>query len=230
VDVRRLWPEVVEAVKAKRRVTWIQLSQHAQVVGLDGRTLTLGFNNPGARESFVNGRSDVILQQVLIDLVGQDWRIDAIVDPSAQPGTEPPVIVTRPAVQPVPAAERPPGAGRTDTATPADPASSGSAFDRSPREASRPSGPDQPGRPSEPPAWAGEAATQTAPKADRSSPRLEAERQVRETRQAGVPAGTGRPADEDAHRDDPDEEEQLNGPELLSQRLGAQIIEEIPHN
>jgi DNA polymerase-3 subunit gamma/tau len=177
VDVRRLWPEVVEAVKAKRRVTWIQLSQHAQVVGLDGRTLTLGFNNPGARESFVNGRSDLILQQVLIDLVGQEWKVDAIIDPSAQPGTEPPLHVTRPAVQP--------DAPRSGTTA-------------EPRTEQQPTRPDH--RPQPP---------------------------VAESPPAGRPS---RPADEDADRDDPDEEEQLNGPELLSQRLGAQIIEEIPHN
>ena len=69
------------------------------VVALEGRTLTLGFNNAGARESFVNGRSDTLLQQVFIDLIGQDWRIDAIVDPAAQPGVEPPVTVTRPATK-----------------------------------------------------------------------------------------------------------------------------------
>ncbi len=217
VDVRRLWPEVVEAVKAKRRVTWIQLSQHAQVVGLDGRTLTLGFNNPGARESFVNGRSDVILQQVLIDLVGQEWRIDAIIDPSAQPGTEPPVNVTRPAVQPP--ADQP-------SAPAADPDSRHASDDASPQAADL-----APSPPSEPPAWArGSDSEAAAPTPARTSPRQQAEREVRETRQAGAPAAMARPADEDAHRDDPDEEEQLNGPELLSQRLGAQIIEEIPHN
>ena len=32
VDVRRLWPDIVEAVKSQRRLTWIHLTQHAQVV------------------------------------------------------------------------------------------------------------------------------------------------------------------------------------------------------
>jgi DNA polymerase-3 subunit gamma/tau len=31
-------------------------------------------------------------------VIGHDWRIEAIVDPSAQPGAEPKVTVTRPAV------------------------------------------------------------------------------------------------------------------------------------
>ena len=37
VDVRRLWPDLLEAVKAKRRFTWILLSQNAQVVGVDAQ-------------------------------------------------------------------------------------------------------------------------------------------------------------------------------------------------
>ena len=31
-------------------------------------------------------------------MIGHDWRVEAIVDPSAQPGAEPPLTVTRPAV------------------------------------------------------------------------------------------------------------------------------------
>jgi DNA polymerase-3 subunit gamma/tau len=193
VDVRRLWPEVIEAVKGKRRLTWIQLSQHAQVVGLDGRSLTLGFNNPGARESFVNGRSDVILQQVLIDLVGQDWKIEAIVDPSAQPGTEQPLNVTRPAV--------PEAAARV-----------------------APLPPPEAAAPSAPPDWAVAASHDPAPvRVARDA--------IQPTRSAGEhtrqPTG---PVDTDAHRDDPDAEDVLDGADLLTQRLGAKVIEEIPHD
>ena len=42
VDVRRLWPDIVEAIKSRRRLTWIHLTQNAQVVAVDGTTLTLG--------------------------------------------------------------------------------------------------------------------------------------------------------------------------------------------
>src|SRR5690606_22429171 len=57
VDVRRLWPDVVNAVRSRRRLAWMLLTQNAQVTGVDATTLTLGFNNPGARESFVKGGS-----------------------------------------------------------------------------------------------------------------------------------------------------------------------------
>jgi DNA polymerase III subunit gamma/tau len=98
VDVRRLWPDLLDAVKLKRRYTWILLSQNAQVAAVDDKTMTIALVNAGARNSFTSGGSEEILRQAAIDVIGHDWRIEAIVDPSAQPGTEPRVTVTRPAV------------------------------------------------------------------------------------------------------------------------------------
>ncbi|MFC3587772.1 DNA polymerase III subunit gamma and tau, partial [Streptantibioticus rubrisoli] len=84
--VRQLWPDILEAVKNRRRFTWILLSQNAQVVGFDGTTLQLGFANPGARDSFVNGGSDEVLRQAVSDALGVQWKIEAIVDPSGGAG------------------------------------------------------------------------------------------------------------------------------------------------
>lgn len=81
-DVRRLWPEVLEVIKGLRRFTWIMLSQNAQVQALDGTTLTLALVNSGARDSFVNSGSAEYVQQALSQVIGVQWRIDAIVDPS----------------------------------------------------------------------------------------------------------------------------------------------------
>ncbi|MDX6265078.1 MAG: polymerase subunit gamma/tau [Kribbellaceae bacterium] len=86
IDVRRLWPEILEAVKAKRRFAWIMLSQNAQVIAIDEQTLTLGLVNAGARESFARSGSDEILQQAMIDTIGLNRRIEAVVDPSSDPG------------------------------------------------------------------------------------------------------------------------------------------------
>ncbi len=99
-DVRRIWPDLLERIKTMRRFTWMLLSQNAQVVGVEGNVLTLGFKNAGARESFAGGGSDEILRQALIDMVGADWKVEAIIDPSAQPGATPPPRVTKPAVEP----------------------------------------------------------------------------------------------------------------------------------
>jgi DNA polymerase-3 subunit gamma/tau len=146
--VRRLWPDLLERVKRLRRFTWILLSQNAQVSAVDDRTLTVAFVNAGARNSFVSGGSDEILRQAAIDVIGQDWRVEAIVDPSAAPGTHD-VTVTRPAVSaqpdgpapaaeaaPTPAAPEPPAApGRR----PADPSAIANA--RQAIQDTRPKGP-----------------------------------------------------------------------------------------
>jgi DNA polymerase-3 subunit gamma/tau len=89
VDVRRLWPDVIAATQRKRRVTWIHLTQNSQVVGFDGLTLTLGFNNAGARGSFEGGSVDV-LQEAIREVVGAEWQIETIVDPGAEAGVAPP--------------------------------------------------------------------------------------------------------------------------------------------
>lgn len=114
VDVRRLWPDVIAATQRKRRVTWIHLTQNSQVVGFDGTTLTLGFNNAGARGSFEGGSVDV-LQEAIREVVGAEWRIETIVDPGAEAGLAPPAP-REPAAPAAPTAADP-----TDVIPPAEP-------------------------------------------------------------------------------------------------------------
>ncbi|GAA0677056.1 hypothetical protein GCM10010193_32870 [Kitasatospora atroaurantiaca] len=86
-QVRQLWPQILEAVKNRRRFTWILLSQNGQVAGFDGSVLQVSFINAGARDSFVSSNSDDVLKQALADALGVDWRIECIVDPSGSGGT-----------------------------------------------------------------------------------------------------------------------------------------------
>jgi DNA polymerase-3 subunit gamma/tau len=102
VDVRRLWPDIVEATKVRRRMAWIHLSQNCQVVGLEGTTLTLGFTNAGARDSFVSSGCPDVVREAAIDVVGADWKIDTIVDPGAQPDA---TVVVKSATEPAAPAE-----------------------------------------------------------------------------------------------------------------------------
>ena len=93
-DVRRLWPEVLEEVKGKRRFTWILLSQNAQVVELRNGTLLLGMANAGARDSFSRGGSEDVLAEALIEVLGADFKIETMVDAAAStpvPGRPAPV-------------------------------------------------------------------------------------------------------------------------------------------
>ena len=82
-DVRRLWPEVLEEVKGKRRFTWILLSQNAQVNDVRDGMLTLSMANAGARDSFGRGGSEDILREALIVVLGADLKISTMVDAAA---------------------------------------------------------------------------------------------------------------------------------------------------
>ncbi|UPK75395.1 DNA polymerase III subunit gamma and tau [Nocardioidaceae bacterium SCSIO 66511] len=90
VDVRRLWPDVLDRVMRKRRFTWVMLSQNAQVHSLEANVLTISLVNAGARDSFSRSGSDAILREALIEEFGADLRIETIVDPSAQAETPAP--------------------------------------------------------------------------------------------------------------------------------------------
>ena len=87
VDVRRLWPQVLESVMAKRRFAWVMLSQNANVHALEGNTLTIAVVNAGARDSFVRSGCDDILRQALVDVIGVEWAVETVVDPSANPAS-----------------------------------------------------------------------------------------------------------------------------------------------
>ncbi len=198
VDVRRLWPDIVEATKLRHRLTWIHLTQHAQVVAVDATTLTLGFSNAGARESFTKGGSPDIVRQAAIDVVGADWKIEAIVDPGAQV-----------AAAPAPSDSDDPWAGAPGPAAP----------DDEPAPASQ-AAPPRPPRP-QPPREVDPAGIEAAREA------------IQETRPGGTERGPDQDlaaADAEADRDDPDAETSgLTGAALLQQALGAEVIEEIPH-
>ena len=106
-DVRNVWPTVLDKIRELRRFAWVMLSQNAQVMALDGTTLTIALVNPGARDSFISSRSGEYVQQALHAVLGVTWTIDAIVDPSARPtasSTPPPEADPEPVTPAVPAA------------------------------------------------------------------------------------------------------------------------------
>jgi DNA polymerase-3 subunit gamma/tau len=88
--LRRMWPEVIENVKKRRRLTWSLLSASAQILGLDDKAITIGIANAGARDSFIRSESEEILRQAFIDITGLDRKIEALVDPSIDPTSSTP--------------------------------------------------------------------------------------------------------------------------------------------
>jgi len=77
--MKAAWPAVLERVLQARRFSWILLSQNAEPVEARDDMLTLGFSNPGARDSYMSGGSQQLLSQALATVTGQRWRINAIV-------------------------------------------------------------------------------------------------------------------------------------------------------
>ena len=80
--LRRLWPDVVENVKKRRRLTWSLVSASAQVLAVDDQSITIGIVNAGARDSFIRSGSDEILAAAFNDVTGLIRKIEVIVDPS----------------------------------------------------------------------------------------------------------------------------------------------------
>ena len=81
-SLRRAWPDIIEDVKKRRRLTWSLLSASAQVLAVDDTAITIGIVNAGARDSFIRSESEEILRNAFIDVIGLDRRIECVVDPS----------------------------------------------------------------------------------------------------------------------------------------------------
>jgi DNA polymerase III subunit gamma/tau len=81
-SLRRMWPQVIDAVKGKRRLTWSLLATSAQILSLDDENITIGIVNSGAKDSFVRSESDVILSDAFEEVTGVRRKILATVDSS----------------------------------------------------------------------------------------------------------------------------------------------------
>ncbi|WP_019354766.1 DNA polymerase III subunit gamma and tau [Streptomyces sp. AA1529] len=229
-QIRQMWPQILEAVKNRRRFTWILLSQNAQVVGFDGKTLQVGFPNAGARDSFANGGSDEVLRQALGDALGVQWQVEAIVDPSGGGGgaggpsgpgsgygagsgtTGGGGAGTRSAMAAPAPAPAPPQ--QWSAAPPA----SGAAAS-GPAASASPPAPGGPGHSS-----AVSAAESGAVPPQASAPAPEA------PRAASAPSGYA-PEEDMPAEDDPDlDESALSGHDLIVRELGATVLEELRHD
>ena len=83
--LRRMWPDVIESVKKKRRLTWSLLSASAQILSVDEKHITIGIINAGARDSFIRSESEPILSDAFVEVTGMRRKIEVIVDPSVDP-------------------------------------------------------------------------------------------------------------------------------------------------
>ena len=256
-DVRRLWPAILDRVKDRKKVTWVMLSQNAQVLAMDDSTLTIGLSHAGVRDNFIRSGHDDILREAMRDELLVDRRIEAVVDPSTGGGSAAPAPGgPAPASggtngpdsgsSPWPVDEAPVGSGPTD----------GSSWDQPSRPAPSPQQPDarqQPAsasRPTSQPQSQPQSASQSASRStDRPGEREGGQNgSAASKRRAAEAAALAEQAeraartvvaeqqpepvdDEDVFREDDVvlEEDARSHTELLGQVLGAKVIDEQPN-
>jgi len=198
LDPRQLWPDILEEVKQRRKVTWIMLDQYAHVAGFDGTTLQLGFPGAGPRDSFVNNGSEDVLRQALAERFHVQWKIEAIVTPAGG-GSAPQATGGGPGPRPATGSSAGgggfSGSGGYGGGAPAQPA------------------PAAPAAPPQPPAPSAAASSPAEAPAARPA--------------APEPPPPVAPEDDIPEDDDPDlDESALSGQELIVRELGATVVDE----
>ncbi|RVX45932.1 DNA polymerase-3 subunit gamma/tau [Nonomuraea polychroma] len=85
--MQQQWPSVLAALKQRSIVVWANVSTNAQVVGVEGNLVTLGFSQVGAMKNFTGGGKDAVVASALSDVLGGAWRVEAVVGNA--PGPQP---------------------------------------------------------------------------------------------------------------------------------------------
>ena len=107
-ELRRLWPSVLDHVKGSRRVTWAMLFEKSDVLDIEPKQVSIGLRDVGSHRAFSQGGHAEIVRQALIDVVGLDLEVTAILDPSTAPAataTPPPAAPPTPKPAPKAAAD-----------------------------------------------------------------------------------------------------------------------------
>ncbi|MEU2309352.1 hypothetical protein [Streptomyces misionensis] len=78
--MRELWPQVLDAVKKRRRFTWMLLSQNAQAFFYDGATLTLTLGNQGALDNFLGSNSSSVTEEALEEVLSHPVTVELVLE------------------------------------------------------------------------------------------------------------------------------------------------------
>ena len=200
--LRQGWDGVLEALKAKRRVAWMLLS-NASVVSLDEGVLTLRFPRQGDVKGFQSSGYEDLLKQVLQARFGVNVVVRAVSGGDSPPGER-----RRQGPGPVPPALAPP-AGQPAGARPGEAPAAADPPSDPPPVAPRPAAAEPPSAPAPPADGAGRRGGGTGPFGISDLPP---------------------PPDEEFDPDDEDMAvpvaADLTGMALVQRELGAQVIAE----
>jgi DNA polymerase-3 subunit gamma/tau len=97
--VRRSWEAVLAAVRPKKRTTEALLL-NAQVLDVQGKTLTLGFNTAPLMRNFQQGTNLDVLKEALAEVLGFDAVVEVTTSTAGPP---PPPAPSAPEPPPAPA-------------------------------------------------------------------------------------------------------------------------------
>jgi DNA polymerase-3 subunit gamma/tau len=92
-ELRRSWPAVLNRVKDYRKVTWAQLFEKSDVLGVDDKQLQIGLRDVGSHRAFSQGGHDEIVRQAMIDVIGLDLTVVAVLDPTVSASAPAPAAV-----------------------------------------------------------------------------------------------------------------------------------------
>ncbi|WP_106210007.1 DNA polymerase III subunit gamma and tau [Kineococcus rhizosphaerae] len=76
--VRRLWTNVLDALKTVKRLTWSLVAENAQVADFRGGVLLLQFKTPGLANTFGSGNHAAFVAEALIQVAGIEARVQAV--------------------------------------------------------------------------------------------------------------------------------------------------------
>ncbi len=118
--IRASWPEVLERLRQLKKTPWTFISQNASVLAVEDDVITLSVATPRLRDTLVS-RDDFtsLLRQALLDVLGEDYRVVAVVGSAPDPDSSRPDTHAR-AAAPAPGALSG-AAGRQPRTTPASP-------------------------------------------------------------------------------------------------------------
>lgn len=80
----RAWPDILDWLSRKKRVTWTLVSANAQPLSFDGSRLVLAIETAGLAETFRRGAHPAFVQEALLEVLGIDAKVEGVVSDAAR--------------------------------------------------------------------------------------------------------------------------------------------------